>query len=133
MKNKPRRWARTLLWMHLFVCVVWLYLFRAHREPPEWMGHVVIWSILGIQFTWGFTIGLLVGPARKRRGLLWWSLLTLFMPLYLVGPLCFFIALHNMALACIYFSIFVMILTCETYCGVMLGAKAHSKEKGEGL
>ena len=130
MKKNPRHRARLLLWAHLFVCAVWLYLFRAHHEPPDWMFHVFIWSILGVQFTWGYTVGLLVGPSRSRRSLLWWSLLTSFMPLYLVGPLCYFIALHSPFLACGYFAVFVTILAGETYCGVMLGAKTHG-ESGE--
>ena len=128
MKRDPRRRARLLLWAHLFVCTVWLYLFRAQHQPPDWMFHVLIWSILGVQFTWGYTVGLLVGPSRRRRPLLWWSLLTLFMPLYVIGPLCFFIAIHNLFLACGYFALFIMILACETYCGVLQGAKAHAAD-----
>ena len=118
-----------MLWVHLFVCAVWLFLIRSQHEPPGWMLHVFLWSILAVQFTWGYTVGLLVGPGRKRRSFLWWSLLTLFMPLYLVGPICFLIAFHNLFVAFGYFAVFVMIMTCETYCGVMLGAKAHGEDK----
>ena len=127
MRKNARRRGRLLLLVHLFVCAVWLYLFRAQHEPPGWMLHVVLWSILGIQFTWGYTVGLLVGPSRKRRPLLWWSLLTIFMPLFFVGHLCSFIAFHNLLVACGYFAVFVMILACETYCGVLLGAKGHAE------
>lgn len=125
MRGHLRRRCRLLLWMHVFVCAVWLYLFRAQSAPPSWMVHVFIWSILGVQFSWGYTVGLLVGPGRKRRPLLWWSLLTIFMPLYLVGPICYLIAFHNVFVASGYFAVFVMILACETYCGVLQGAKAH--------
>ncbi|HLJ55517.1 MAG TPA: hypothetical protein VKT77_10810 [Chthonomonadaceae bacterium] len=130
MDRRIRRRARLLLWMHLFVCAVWLFLFRSRQEPPGWMIHVFLWSILAVQFTWGYTVGLLVGPSRKRRPLLWWSLLTIFMPLYLIAPLCTFIAFHNAIVALGYFLVFVMILACETYCGVMQGAKAHGLDRG---
>jgi len=126
--RRPR--AKLLLLIHLFVCAVWLFLFKASEQPPNWMIHVFIWSILGVQFTWGYTVGLLVGPGRKRRPLLWWSLLTIFMPLYLIGPLCFYIAFHNLFVAMGYFAVFVMILACETYCGVLLGAKRHAEYGG---
>ena len=126
MTGGMRRRARLLLWIHLFVCAVWFYLLRARHEPPGWMLHVILWSILGVQFTWGYTVGLMVGPGRKRRPLLWWSLLTIFMPMCLVGPLCYIISFHNLFLAFGYFAVFVMILACETYCGVLLGARAHA-------
>lgn len=126
MSKHPKFRGRWLLWLHLFVCCVWLFLFRAQQQPPGWMIHVFLWSILAVQFTWGYTVGLIVGPSRNRRSQLWWSLLTIFMPLYLIGPLCTIIAFHNVFLALGYFLIFVMILACETYCGIMLGAKHHS-------
>lgn len=124
MKN-ARRWGRTLLWVHLFVCVVWLYLLKSDDpQPPNWMVHVLLWSILGIQFTWGFTVGLLVGPSRKKRQMLLWSLLPIFMPLCLVLPVCIGIAIHlNPLIALVYLAFFMMILACETYCGLLLGAK----------
>ncbi len=125
--KKPLRWAKTLLWLHLLVCVVWLSLFRGQSEPKEWMLHVFLWSILGVQFTWGFTIGLIVGPKKGNRKRLWWSLLTVFMPLFLIGHLCFAIAMHSLFLAAAYGAVFTMILACETYCGILLGAKLHSR------
>ncbi len=134
MKNSLRRRARLLLWAHGFVCAVWLFLFHVTREggyAPDWMIHVFVWSILGVQFTWGYTVGLLVGPGRKRRPLLWGSLLTVFMPLFVVGPLCYVIAFHNLVVACGYFAVFVMILACETYCGVLQGAQAHSRGEAD--
>ena len=127
MKRNLRLRARLLLWMHIFVCAVWLFLFRATQQPPIWMLHVFLWSILGVQFTWGYTVGLIVGPGRKRRPLLWWSLLTLFMPMFLVGPLCGRLAYHSLLIACGYFAVCTMILACETYCGVLLGAKTHAQ------
>src|SRR5262245_35789893 len=110
MKN-PRRWGKPLLWLHLFVCCVWLYLFRTTARPPDWTLHVLVWSILGIQFTWGFTVGLIVGPSRKRRQSLWWSLLTVFMPLWFVGQMLRgLLEILGPILTLIYFAIFVMII-----------------------
>jgi hypothetical protein len=118
--------SKSLLWIHLFVCVVWLCMCRL-QQLPIWTLHVFIWSILGIQFTWGFTVGLRVGPGRASRPRLWWSLLTVFMPLYLVGPILFFIALsQGMVIAMVYLLCFTAILGSETFCGVLLGAKYHA-------
>lgn len=125
--NSARIWGKMLLWVHLFVMVVWLCVFHSARhdnEIPFWMIEIFIISILAIQFTWGFTVGLLVGPSRKRRPLLWWSLLPIFMPVYFIRGLMF---PHLFALALL--AVFIMILACETYGGVLMGAKLHSESK----
>src|SRR5690242_4304254 len=110
MKN-ARRWIKPLLWLHLFVCLIWLSLFTGYHEPSPWKIHIWLWSILGIQFTWGFTVGLIVGPNRKRRPLLWWSLLTVFMPLWLFGQIIYVICMvQGPLIALIYLAIFTMIL-----------------------
>lgn len=128
--NGNRYLGKLLLWVHLFVCCIWLFFFRmANEDPrfiPDWIGHIVTWSILAIQFTWGFTIGLNVGPSRKKRHLLWWSLLTIFLPLWFLGWLTFFIAFESLFLAMIYLMIFTLILACETFCGVLLGVQTYS-------
>ena len=124
--KKVRSLSKSLLWLHLFVCVVWLCLIR-QQEMPFWTIHVFIWSILAIQFTWGFTVGLHVGPSRASRPNLWWSLLTVFMPLYFVGHLLFFITLlQGPLIALIYLFCFTALLGSETFCGVLLGAKYHA-------
>ena len=122
--------GKKLLWLHLFVCCVWLYLFTAHGEPQDWMGHVIVFSILGIQFTWGFTVGLIVGPSRKRRSLLWASLFLIFMPLWVIGHLLrLFLIFLGPLMALFYLALFTIILASETYCGVLLGAKIHSESE----
>lgn len=135
MKN-ARAWSRPLLWLHLFVCITWLYVCRFFNNPEEtmipiWMLHLFVWSILGIQFTWGFTVGLAVGPSRKKRQQLWWSLLTVFFPLWWIGGLCKILFYTIGPLALVYMAFFVAILACETYGGVLLGAKIHSESKEE--
>ncbi len=126
MQN-PRFWQRPLLLLHLFVCFVWLYALRS-QDSADWVGHVLILSILAIQFTWGFTVGLIVGPSRKRRPLLWWSLLTVFMPLWIYGGVVHvFFWMFGPLLALLYLAAIIAIVASETYCGVLLGAKAHSE------
>ena len=131
MKN-ARGLGKILLFVHLFVCMVWLAIFHWDGNSNDWMIHVFVWSIMGVQFTWGLTVGLLVGPSRQNRSKLWWSLLLVFMPLFPVGNLVFFMALAGYPiLALVYLGFFVMILACETYCGVLLGAKMHAEDKDD--
>lgn len=130
--KKIRLWSKLLLWLHLFVCLVWLYMFSPSQEPPGWMGHVIALSILGIQFTWGFTVGLMVGPSRKRRPLLWWSLLTCFLPLWIYGGIAQMIGwIFGLLPALLYLAVFTIIVACETYGGVLLGVKVHSEHQSE--
>ena len=131
MKN-ARRLAKPLLWMHLFVCIVLLCLFRTY-DGPEWMAHVWIWSVLTIQFTWGLTVGLLVGPSRKRRPLLRWSLLLIFIPLWpMLTIVSFAMMVSGPIIALIYLLAFLIILGSETFCGVLLGAKLHGQDTETG-
>jgi hypothetical protein len=130
--KKIRLWSKLLLWLHLFVCLVWLYMFSPSQEPPGWMGHVIALSILGIQFTWGFTVGLIVGPSRKRRPLLWWSLLTAFLPLWVYGGIAQILFwVFGPLVALLYLAVFIVIVACETYGGVLLGVKVHSEHQDE--
>lgn len=127
-RNGLRTLGRLLLWGHLFVCCVWLYALRTRTEPPDWVSHVIVWSVLGIQFTWGYTVGLLVGPGRARRSQLWWSLLTVFLPLYPLGILLrILVFVCGLPLALVYGALFVVLLACETFGGVLLGVRAHSR------
>jgi hypothetical protein len=128
--KQVRALSKLLLWLHLFVCVVWLSLFHLN-QMPFWTVHVFIWSILAIQFTWGFTVGLRVGPGRATRKRLWWSLLTVFMPLYLIGPLlCMIAAYQGPIIGLVYLFCFTALLGSETFCGVLLGAKYHAALTG---
>ncbi len=129
MMQKAKRWGRIGLWMHLGICLIWLNLLRTRSEPHEWMMHIFWWSVLGVQFTWGYTVGLLVGPARKDRPLLWWSLLMVFMPLYVYGAFGAVLLLtYGPLIALIYVLLFAVIVASETYCGVLLGAKMHHED-----
>ena len=68
------------------------------------------------------------GPSRKRRPLLWWSLLTIFMPLWIYGSLLFYLfCVSGPLVALLYLAAIVAILASETYCGVLLGAKMYSE------
>ena len=128
MVKKPRRLIKPLLYFHLFVCLVWLSLFHTNEIHP-WMSHVVILSILAIQFTWSLTVGLIVGPDKARRSLLWWSLLTVFMPLSVIHWIVLAVAFsQGILIGLIYLLAFVLILGCETFCGVLMGVKLHSQD-----
>jgi hypothetical protein len=129
--ESARFWGKVLMWVHLFVLCVWLYAFRAFRdgsgEMPQWVFHLFIGSIVGIQFTWGYTVGLMVGPSRRKRHKLWWSLITLVIPMYIVGGLLrFFFEFMGVWQTGYYLLLFAAVLACETYGGVLLGAKAHA-------
>jgi len=130
--RNPRFWGKPLLVLHLFFCCLWLFIFGTNNQPPDWTIHLFIWSIVGIQLTWGFTVGLIVGPGRATRFNLWWSALLSFFPLY-------FLSLYAMVISyelgifwgILYFLTFVGIIICETFCGLLLGAKAHIIIRGE--
>ncbi len=130
MKN-PRLWGKPLLVLHLFFCCVWLFLFEARQEPPDWTLALAFWSVFGIQFTWGFTVGLIVGPGRANRLNLWWSLLLSFLPLYFTYWTAVFIAEGSLFWAAIFTLTSLIIIASETFCGVLLGAKAHIAVRGE--
>ena|SRR5579859_1073699 len=131
--NAARRWGKLLLWAHLLVCLIWLAVLRESDVMPDWYFHVIVWSILAIQFTWGFTVGLLVGPNRARRDMLWWSLLTIFLPLWPLGMwIRVMLEMSGPLIALIYALVFTVLLACETFCGVLLGVKSHSADNGQG-
>jgi hypothetical protein len=123
--SNPKCLVRPLLWFHLFICFTWLYVFRA-GDPHFWAITLFLWSIFAIQFTWGFTVGLAVGPARKSRSKLWWSLVTLLLPLSLMAQPLLTLLLVSPLLFVAYLSAIVIILASETYAGVLLGAKMRS-------
>jgi hypothetical protein len=133
--NTVRLVGKALLALHLFVCCVWLVFFSCifHGRPdpetlPEWMFHVLFWSALGVQFTWGFSVGFLVGPTRQRRDMLWWSLLTIPYPFWWASQ--FVKAMYydsGIIVAALYMALFAAILASETYGGVLLGAKLNSE------
>jgi hypothetical protein len=132
--NGARALGKLLLWFHLFVCGVWWWaIHHDFRVWPFWVGHLIIGSILCVQFTWGYNVGLLVGPSRRKRGKLWWSLLTIFMPLTIGGGILRSIwEQHGTPLTAFYLLLFTILLASETYSGVLLGAKAHADNSGNG-
>ena len=125
-------WTKRLLLIHLFVCCIWFYLMQEYAKPQMWMIHVLVWSVLVVQFTWGLTVGMMVGPGRARRAWLWLSLLTLTLPVYFVGGLVRII-FHFMGplYALAYLGVLSAILACETFAGVMLGVKIHARGRDE--
>ena len=125
MRN-PRLWGKPLLVLHLFFCCLWLYLVMTTKQPPNWTLFIFYWSILGIQLTWSFTVGLIVGPGRASRFNLLWSALLSFFPLYVSYWIAFGIGYEiGVFWGVLFFLTFVGIIISETFCGLLLGAKAH--------
>ena len=134
--NNPRLWAVPLVILHAFFVGVWGYIFFfSEGYLPTWMAYLAIWTVIGIQFTWGFTIGLMVGPARATRAQLWLSAITAVLPLYFVGIYCLLLLVYgemHIAFVLLMFFTMAVIFACETFCGVLLGATAYIKIRSLG-
>jgi len=133
--NNPRLWAIPLVVAHLLLVALWVELFRTGGNVPEWMIYLFWWSVFGIQFTWGFTVGLMVGPARAVRAHLWWSALTAVLPGYLLTIYALFALTYlqmNPIWVLLMYGTMLWILACETFCGVLAGASAYIKIRALG-
>ena len=124
--SQSRRIAVPLLWVHLGFCLIWLAVM-AQINLPQWSGHVWLLSILAVQFTWSYTAGILIGPRRKRRPLLWSCLLLAPMPLWFTWMLTrVFSMVFGPAVAAMYLAVMLLVLGAETWSGLMLGLKHHA-------
>ena len=127
-KRKSHRWIRPLLCFHLFVLVAILALFRTSGRA-EWTIHAWVLAVLAVQFTWSFTVGLIVGPSRARRRQLRWSAASLFIPLWPM-KLAVWMLLWSAGplVAALYAAAFAIVLGSETIAGLLLGVKMHSED-----
>ncbi len=132
--NNPRIWGIPLLVWHFLVLCLWVYLFSPNAQPTEWMVYTAIWTLYSIQFTWGLTVGLIVGPGRATRGQLWWSALFSLLPISILTMNMLYAIVYGFPIgwAILFFVTSLVILACETFCGVLLGAKAYLWIKGLG-
>lgn len=122
--KRHARWVQTLLWMHLFVCVSYLlwHVFRA----PVWAGSITVFAVLTVQFTWSFTVGLIVGPSRQRRPALLACLLLAFMPLQFVGMMTWVIGnLLNWRAAITFLIAALGVFLVELGTGLWYGMECH--------
>lgn len=130
-EKNTRRWCKLLLWLHLFLCLIWLYMLLVQPVNPGWIRQLFYVSISNVQLTWGFTVGLIVGPSRKRRTLLWASLLLVFMPLWVMCHAFKAIWHTHPMLALIYLVFSIVVETLFTWIGVFKGVQAHSKSRAK--
>src|SRR5437016_3234036 len=82
-----KRWTVGLLTWHLLI--VWVYcLWDPRKNLPYWMGMLLVFSLPTVQFTWSFTVGLVLGPYRRLRRLYWSVFFLSFIPLSFVRVVC---------------------------------------------
>lgn len=119
--NAWQRWTVFLVGWHLQVALIF-FLWDEGRRMPVWTGSVLAFSLPTVQFTWSLTMGLLIGPSRKRRSWFWTTLLLSFIPLSFVRILCFlayhFVGLYA-ALCCLTFCLAILFI--ETFMGIYFG------------
>jgi hypothetical protein len=121
-----RRWIVWLLLWHLLIVLTY-FKWDAGKQMPTWMGMLIVFSLPTVQFTWSFTVGVILGPYRRRRRLYWSVFLLSFIPLSLVRALCwlayYFYGLRA-ALTCL--AICLGVLFLETFAGLLYGSLLHN-------
>ncbi len=123
--SKATLYTKLLLGLHLVLCCIWLIIFRygfSKGAILPWMVHGILWSVLGVQFTWGFTVGMMIGPSRTRRPLLWSSLLLIFYPIYFLrGIVQAAIFIQGWPVGVVYALLIALALAAQTWSGVQRG------------
>ena len=127
--NRQTVVAKVLMVFHVLFLFTILLVFNRARRGIESDGTLI--ALIGIttmvvQFTWGLAVGLYVGPGARRRPLLWGSLLTIFLPMVIVRwatIIAWFVVNPIVAVAVLL--LFIVILACETWAGVLQGLKLH--------
>jgi hypothetical protein len=122
-----RRWIGGLLLYHLVLTSVFL-LFGSVLPTTHWSGCLLAFGVPTVQFTWGFTVGLIVGSNRNRRAWYWTSLLLCFIPLWMVRIFCF-LAYHFVGLsaAIVCGTVCLAVIVLETYAGILNGIIKHNR------
>ena len=125
--NARRRWITWLLLYHLLLGTL-LLLWGSVLPTTHWTGSLLAFGLPTVQFTWSFTVGLILGPSQKHRRWYWTTLLLSFIPLSFVYVLCWlayqFLGL-SIALLC--FSVCLTVLLVETYAGIFYGILAYRR------
>src|ERR1041384_8840496 len=94
--NALLRWIKGLLFYHAVLILAFFVVFN-RPSAPNWMGSLVAFGLPTVQFTWSFTVGLVLGPRRQNRPWYWTALLLSFIPLSFVRIL-WFLAYHFLGL-----------------------------------
>jgi hypothetical protein len=121
------RWIVCLVLYHLVLGTLFLLWGKA-VPTTHWSGCLLAFGLPTVQFTWGVTVGLILGPQRNRRRWYWMSLVFIPAPLsfvYIVTMLAYhFISLY-LALVCLVVGLGIII--SETVAGVIVGIDAHTR------
>lgn len=121
------RWIACMVLYHLVLGIVFLMWGRA-VPTTHWSGSLFVFGMLTVQFTWGVTLGLILGPSRKLRKWYWASLLFLPVPIGFTRILTW-LAFHfvGLSIAAIVLVACVTVIIIETVAGVMVGVDLSSK------
>jgi hypothetical protein len=94
----------------------------------HWTGSLFVFGMLTVQFTWGATLGVILGPSRRLRRWYWASLVFAVVPLEftrMVTWLSFHFVGLQIAILCALVCLSVIVI--ETVAGVMVGNNIHSR------
>jgi hypothetical protein len=130
--NRLERWAACLLLWHLLVVVVFFRCWGGSNPYPHWMGSVLVFSLFTVQFTWSFTVALIVGPERRRRKRYWGVLWLSFIPLnfiYMICMLAYRFISGKAALICL--GVSLIVLLAETIAGILCGNGLRARLRGD--
>ena len=121
------RWIACLVLYHLILGSVALMWGRS-LPTTHLSGCLLAFGLPTVQFTWGLTLGLIIGPSRKLRKWYWGSLLFLPIPLGFTR-VATWLAFHfvGFSIAAIVLVACVSVIIIETVAGVMVGVDVHSK------
>ena len=70
-----RRWIIFLFGWHLFALIAAL-IYNPRTGTPTWAGSVSVFAMVMAQYSWGFTVAMLLGAGRPRRKWYWLTLLS---------------------------------------------------------
>lgn len=122
-----RRWTNCLLLYHLLL-VSLFYLHGRVLPSTHWTGSLLAFGLPTVQFSWCFTVGLLLGSRRKYRRWYWTMLLLSFIPLYFVRGICWLVyAFVGLSAALTCLAVCLAVLFLETYAGLLYGIQAHHR------
>lgn len=114
-----------LILYHLVLGILFLLWGKA-VPTTHWSGSLLAFGLPTVQFTWGFTLGMILGPHRKHRRWYWMALLFLPIPLdfvYIVTMLAYHFVGWEIALVCLAIGLTVVLV--ETVAGIVVGIDAR--------
>ena len=127
--NARHRWIICLLLYHLIQVTFFLQWDRG-VPTTHWLGSLLAFALPTVQYTWSYTVGLILGPSRRYRRWFWTTLLLIFIPLSFARILCW-LAYHFLGLpvAMVCGVVLLVVLLAETYSGILYGVQAHCRHQ----